>query len=313
MKSLKMSSLKTFTCSIVLGLACVVSANGQMEIRQMPGLAMAEKTADIAAVVPQRLVTVHVSEGERVTKGQLLGTLEYALGKAEYQAAKAIADDQSAMNIALIDAADAESRLQRFRAAMETGASNEMEMLEAEGEHKKALALVDRERSQLVRAQKAAETAAAQLDAYIIRAPFSGVVTEQHVSVGNMVETGHPIFSVVAADTLKVELNLPLQLFGKLEAGQEYQMSGGVPVSKVVTAKLKFVSPVIDSASQSFRCVFTIDNREQGLPAGFPIQLSEKQIKKLTAKPEEDTEEKPEEDTDDEDEEEIDENRIVRK
>ena len=99
MKSLKMNSLKTITSSIVLGLACVVSANGQMEMRQMPGLAMADQTADIAAVVNQRLTTVHVAEGERVTKGQLLATLEYALGKAEYQAAKAIADDLSLIHI----------------------------------------------------------------------------------------------------------------------------------------------------------------------------------------------------------------------
>ena len=281
MKSLKLNPIKTITCSIVLGLACVVSANGQMQLRQMPGLALADQTADVAAVVNQRLVTVHVAEGERVTKGQLLATLEYSLGKAEYQAAKAIADDRSAINIALIDAAEAQSRLMRFQAALETGASNEMEVREAEGAHKKAMALVDRERSQLVRAQKAAETAAAQLESYIIRAPFSGIITEQHVSIGNMVELGRPIFSIVAADSLKVELNLPLQLFGKLKDGEVYEMAAGVPVSKSIKAKLKFVSPVIDSASQSFRCVFTIDNKETSLPAGFPVKLSEEQIEKL--------------------------------
>ena len=305
MKSLKMSSLKTITCSLVLGLVCV-AAQAQMEIRQMPGLAMADKTADIAAVVNQRLVTVHVAEGERVKKGQLLGTLEYAVSKAEYQAAKAMADDRSAINVALIDADEAQSRLERFRSALETGASNEMELREAEGNYKRAMALVDRERSLLVRAAKTAETAAAQVDAYIIRAPFSGIITEQHVSVGNMVEVGRPIFSIVAADALKVELNLPLQLFGKLKDGEVYEMTGGVPVSKDIKAKLKFVSPVIDSASQSFRCVFTIDNEEAKLPAGFPIQLSDDQVKELMPPPE-----KPEEDKDDEDE--IDESRIVKK
>ncbi len=286
MKSLKLNSIKTIACSSVLSLACVVSAQGQMQIRQMPGLALAEKTADIAAVVNQRLVTVHVAEGEQVKKGQLLGTLEYALSKAEFQAAKAIADDQSAVNVALIDAAEAQSRLERFHAALATGAGNEMEVRQAKDNYKKAMAIVDRERSQLVRAQKTAETAAAKVDAYIIRAPFSGIITEQHVSVGNMVETGHPIFSIVAADALKIELNLPLPLFGKLKAGEVYEMTGGVPVSKDVKAKLKFVSPVIDSASQSFRCVFTIDNRELGLPAGFPIQLSDDQVKKLMPPPE---------------------------
>lgn len=285
MRSLKMNSIKTIVCSLVLGMTLVVSANGQTQLRQMPGLALADKTANIASVVNQRLVTVHVAEGQRVTKGQLLGTLEYAISKAEYQAAKAIADDRSNVNVAMIDAAEAQSRLGRFQSALETGAGNEMELREAEDNYKKAMAIVDRERSQLVRAQKTAETAAAKVDAYIIRAPFSGIITEQHVSVGNMVEVGRPIFSVVAADTLKVEMNLPLELFGKLKNGQVYEMTGGIPVSKDVTAKLKFVSPVIDSASQSFRCVFTIDNRKLGLPAGFPIQLSDEQVNQLMPQP----------------------------
>lgn len=289
MKSLKKSSLKTITFSLVLVLVCAASAQGQMESRQMPGLAMASKTADIAAVVNQRLVTVHVAEGERVKKGQLLGTLEYAVSKAEYQAAKAMADDRSAINVALIDAGEAESRLERFRSALATGAGNEMELREAEGNYKRAMTLVDRERSLLVRAQKTAETAAAQVNAYIIRAPFSGIITEQHVSVGNMVEIGRPIFSIVAADALKVELNLPLLFFGKLKDGEVYEMAGGVPVSRKIKAKLKFVSPVIDSASQSFRCVFTIDNQKASLPAGFPIQLSEEQVKKLMRSAESET------------------------
>ena len=40
-----------------------------------------------------------------------------------------------------------------------------------------------------------------------------------------------------------------------------------------VTGRLKYVAPVIDSATQAVRTVFALDNRDQKLPAGFPAQL----------------------------------------
>ncbi len=250
-------------------------------VHQLPGLALAEKTAEIAPVVNQQLVTVHVTEGQTVTKGQLMATLEYGVSRAEFEAAKAIADDRSGVNIAQIDVAQAQSRLERFQVALSTGAGNEMELNQAKDELKKALAILSQEESLLVRAKKTAETAAARVEGYIIRAPFAGIVTQQHVSVGNLVEAGMPVFSIVSANHLRVEMNLPLELFGKLEGGKTYEMTGGAPVSQHIKAKLKFVSPMIDSASQSFRCVFVIDNQDMALPAGFPIQLSDQQVTKL--------------------------------
>lgn len=241
---------------------------------QMPGLALAEQTANVSAVVSERLLEMHVKEGQRVRKGQLLATLNFAIQRAEFEAAKAIAEDTSGVKIAMVDVKEAESRLQRFRRALISGAGNQMELTNAENEYKKAVSILEQAQSQHVRARKTAETAEARLESYLIRAPFDGMVTEQHVSIGNLVEAGATVVTVVAPAKLRVELNLSLDLFGKLQKGIAYEMSAGAPVSKVVPAELVFVSPVIDSASQTFRCVFEIDNSDFQLPAGFPIQLS---------------------------------------
>lgn len=248
---------------------------------QMPGLALAEQTADVSTVVSQRLVELHVKEGQRVKKGQLLATLEYTIMQAEYEAAKAIANDRSGIAVATVDVQETQSRLARFQRALSTGAGNQMELTIAENEYTKARSILEQQKSQLIRAQKAAETAHAKLESYRVRAPFDGMVTEQHVSVGNIVESGKPILTVVGPKRLRIELNLSLDLFGKMKKGEFYEMQAGAPVSGPVQAKLKFVSPMIDSASQSFRCVFEIDNSSFTLPAGFPIQLSPGQLAKL--------------------------------
>ena len=280
-----MTSFKKLTFVVA---ACLVFTNVNLSDAQtsslpsqMPGLALAEQTADVSSVVSQRLIEMHVKEGQRVKKGQLLATLEYSIVQAEFEAAKAIANDHSGVNVATVDLEEASSRLERFRRALSTGAGNQMELKQAENAYSKAASILEQQKSLLVRAQKSAETAAAQLEGYRLRAPFDGMVTEQHVSVGNIVESGSPIVSVVGPKTLRVELNLSLELFGKMQRGKDYQMQAGAPVSEMLDARLKFVSPVIDSASQSFRCVFEIDNSSFTLPAGFPIQLSNDQLGKL--------------------------------
>ena len=47
----------------------------------------------------------------------------------------------------------------------------------------------------------------------------------------------------------------------------------GPPANGEVTAVLDTIDPVIDPASQTFRCVFTIDNREARMPAGFTVSM----------------------------------------
>ncbi|MEM7457058.1 MAG: efflux RND transporter periplasmic adaptor subunit [Planctomycetota bacterium] len=249
--------------------------------RMMPGLAVASQSADLAVTVSQQLAEIHASEGQFVKSGALLATLENGVARAEYEAALAIAQDTSAVEAARIDVDAAKRKLERIQEAAASGASNPVEVRAVQNDHLKARAALQIEESRLTRAIKIAETARCRLEAFNVRAPFDGIVTRCFIGVGNMVAPGEPVFSMIAADTLRIELNLPIEFFGRLQQGESYELSGGAPVSKTFRAELEFVSPAIDAATQSFRCVFVVDNGQQDLPSGFPAQLSPRQARQL--------------------------------
>ena len=77
---------------------------------------------------------------------------------------------------------------------------------------------------------------------------------------------------------LIVELNLPLQLFGKLKPGQSYRLTAETPVSRDIEAKLMFVSPIVSSASQTFLAKFEVTNDGFELPSGFTVKLADKEL-----------------------------------
>ena len=74
-------------------------------------------------------------------------------------------------------------------------------------------------------------------------------------------------------DTLEAQLNLPVEMYGQLEMGRAYRFIARQPVNREIDGKLRLVIPLIDTASQTFRCIFTIDNRKERLPAGFTVYL----------------------------------------
>ena len=45
------------------------------------------------------------------------------------------------------------------------------------------------------------------------------------------------------------------------------------PINAALPGKLKHVYRIIDTASETVRCVFTIDNPNAKLIAGFPVRL----------------------------------------
>ncbi|MFN9973749.1 MAG: hypothetical protein ACK58T_28035, partial [Phycisphaerae bacterium] len=57
----------------------------------------------------------------------------------------------------------------------------------------------------------------------------------------------------------------------------------GAPVNRELMMTVKSVSPVIDSASATFRCLLMIENQDLSLPAGFSVTLSELQTETADA------------------------------
>lgn len=237
---------------------------------QFHGVAKPAQMADLPSLVPGTIAEVHVKEGQKIKKGMPLVTMDDRVPKARLAAAAIEAQLTGALKRAEVDVKMAKSMLHRKRMAVMHGAGANFELEEAEGIRDQAVAAVEQQRDILKAAEANRQLAAAQLSQYTIVAPFDGVVTEIHRKSG-AVDPSQLVVSVANLDTLEVELHLPSRMVGRVRTGQTVVLQAGVPISSEISAAVMSVSPIINSASNTFRCLLKIDNKKTPRPAGFSV------------------------------------------
>lgn len=272
--------LASFCCACCLS-ACGTTVSAQdfddslmNASDQFHGVAKPSQMADLPSLVPGTISEVHVKEGQRVDKGQPLITMDDRVPKARLAAATIEAQLTGALKRAEVDVKMAESRLHRLRMALSYGAGANFELEEAEGVRDQAVAAVGQQRDILKAAEANRQLAEAQLSQYTIVAPFDGVVTEVHRKSG-AVDPSQLVVSIANLDTLEVEMHLPSRMVGQVRVGQAVSLKASAPISTDINSSVMSVSPIIDSASNTFRCLLKIDNTTRPKPAGFSVVVNE--------------------------------------
>lgn len=252
----------------------VLDSNSQVfEISdEFHGVARPSQEADLPSLVRGTIGVIHVREGQSVRKGSSLLTLDDRVPRAQLASATVKANLTGAIRRAEVEYNIAESRLQRVQQVVSRGAGADFELEEATGIRDKAQAALQFQRDTLKAAEADRQLAQAQLDQFTIAAPFDGVITEIHQKSG-VVELSVPLITIVNLTTLEVEMHLPSRLFGSVAQGEMIQLNAGRPVSKAMSATVVSVSPVINSPSDTFRCLLQLENSGERLPAGFNVVL----------------------------------------
>jgi RND family efflux transporter MFP subunit len=78
-----------------------------------------------------------------------------------------------------------------------------------------------------------------------VRAPFSGLVAERAVSVGDYVTKGMRVATVVSIDPLRVELTVPEQAIAQVKVGQPVRLAVDAYPGETFPATVRFVSPSV--------------------------------------------------------------------
>ncbi|MCA9083282.1 MAG: efflux RND transporter periplasmic adaptor subunit [Planctomycetaceae bacterium] len=236
------------------------------------GIARPSEEAELPPLVPGLISTVLVTEGQYVSKGTPLIALDDQVPRARLQAATVEAGLTGALKRAQVDLRMAESRLERLRFAVQSGAGAVFELEEAESVVEQTRAVVQQQSDLLRAAEANRQLAEAQLKQYTVHAPFDGVVTTIHQRSG-MVEPSRPVVAIANLNRLDVELHLPSRLYGKIKTGQTLPLLASSPVHQPISGNVVSVSPVINAASDTFRCRLEILNANKLLPAGFTVRL----------------------------------------
>ena len=102
-----------------------------------------------------------------------------------------------------------------------------------------------------------------------IRAPFSGLVAERLVSVGDYVTRGARVATVVRVDPMRVELTVPEQSVSLIKVGQPVQISVDAYPGEMFKATVRFVSPSLRADQRALTVEAVAANTDGRLKPGL--------------------------------------------
>ena len=102
-----------------------------------------------------------------------------------------------------------------------------------------------------------------------VRAPFSGLVAERAVSVGDYVTKGARVATVVSIDPLRVELTVPEQAIAQVKVGQPVRLSVDAYPGVEFAATVRFVSPSVRVDQRALTVEAVAPNKDGRLKPGL--------------------------------------------
>jgi RND family efflux transporter MFP subunit len=233
----------------------VVVALQQLQVGpQVSGTLEAERKAMVRAELGATVVAVEAEAGQSVGRGAVLAWLDDTAIHDAYESSR------SALTSAELSAQIAGRELERARTLVEAGAVAERDVETARLSQTAAQAQLAEARSRLASAEK-------QLQRTIIRAPFAGVVSERPVSLGDVVQSGTAMFTIVDPASLKFEGTVPAEALIGLKVGTPVSFT--VAGVGAMEGRVTRINPAADPTTRQVRVTVGVPNAGGRLLAGL--------------------------------------------
>jgi len=229
------------------------------------------QTVELASPVTGMLDQVFVKRGDRVTKGQVVATLESRAERAAAELARFKSEQKGPVRVAESKIEFSKRKFDRRQLMSSERLIAVQERDDAEADYRLAESelLVARENQQIAALEFQQQSGLLALRT--IKSPVDGVVVEQAAFPGEVVEPGSNkkvVVKVAQLDPLRVHVILPKDLFGKVGAGMAVDVSPEIPFRKTYVAKVKTVDRLVDAASGTFVVFLEMPNARLDIPAG---------------------------------------------
>lgn len=228
------------------------------------GTVRAAQSSQVASQMMGNIVEVRVHEGDRVTKGQVLATIDDAqLRSGVEQATAAVAAADKGTAAADSDLALADSTLKRYKQLYEKKSLSPQEFDEIQARRDSAEARRDMARAQQAQANAALIQARTVLGYTQIRAPFDGVVTEKKIDAGVLASPGSPLFTIEDTRDYRLEVTVDENNSRLVRVGETASVSLDSIENREVSGKVVQIVPAADPASRSFlvKIALPLDSR----------------------------------------------------
>ena len=117
------------------------------------------------------------------------------------------------------------------------------------------------------------ERAQAVLALRTVKSPISGVVMERLHHPGELASRDQPILKIARLDPLRVEVFVPIGLYGRVAVGQRTVVVPEAPLNRPLEAMVTVVDRVADAASSTFGVRLEISNPGLRVPGGLKCKM----------------------------------------
>jgi multidrug efflux pump subunit AcrA (membrane-fusion protein) len=247
---------------------------------RVTGSLFAGEQAEVSAETPGRITATPVERGTRVARGAVLVRISAAEAEAQVREAEANAAQIEArlglQDGQVFDPARAEAEFARIQSLLD-------QRVVSQSEFDQRWTQVEAARQQYQAAQNAAQQSYRSLEGArarmtlvqkaladtTVRAPFTGLVAERRVSVGDYVTRGTPVATVVSIDPLRVQLSVPEQFVGLVQAGQAVRFAVDAYPGQTFEGQIRYVSPALRADQRALTVEAIVPNRDGLLKPGL--------------------------------------------
>jgi membrane fusion protein (multidrug efflux system) len=211
------------------------------------GSLLADESVIIRPEIDGRIVGLHFREGQAVSSGQKLVTID----ASEFQAQLAAVS------------ADLRTEKQRYTRAKE--------LFEQKFISKEAL---DIQRGTVERHQARVQEVQVRVDKAIIRAPFSGIAGLREISPGAYVKAGDDIVRLENLSSIKVDFRIPEIYLA--EVGRDQAVAVGVDAypGEIFQGRVYAVQPVVEQETRTALMRARIPNKGLKLKPGMFVRVA---------------------------------------
>ncbi|WP_317037859.1 efflux RND transporter periplasmic adaptor subunit [Nodosilinea sp. E11] len=227
------------------------------------------QATDLLTIAPQasglQIRQILVREGDAVSAGQAIATLDDATLQADLRQAQAqlsvsqaqVTQRRAALAQAQASLTEAQATLARNQTLADRGAISQQELGSLRTQTVTAQESISLSRAEVesaeagVRSQQAViDRLQTQLTQTTVRAPVSGTVAERLATVGDVSATGSPIVTLIQNNQLKLAAEVPQAQLDRVAIGAPVTITSNADGRLQLQGTVQSIDPVVDAATR---------------------------------------------------------------
>ena len=235
------------------------------------GTVSAWKTANIVPDASGRVGRILKKQGDKVSQGELLATLDMtSLELMQKQARAAMAVAQTGYQNAKINA-------ERMKKMLENKAISQMQ-------YENTQLALDAADTQLKSAKANLDLVDYTAKNAYMKAPFSGIIAAKNMEEGDMINPmmgmGQSILTLMDLSKVKIAVDAPAEEIERISIGQKCLVRISSRADEVFKGEVYSKNLAADPLSKTFKVEVKIDNPEMKIKAGVYADISIEYIRK---------------------------------